>query len=74
MSKMITVYVVVGFDQNGVRSELAKFFEKKHAEDFMVGRRLRPISQAAWKDVGLEVREERLEDQHYAHGGKVGGP
>jgi len=61
MSDKITVHYVIGHDpQTNQRVELAKFFQRGHADDHVtrLGR---------WYNVSVEAREERLEDQHPAH-------
>jgi hypothetical protein len=48
------------------RIDIGKFFTRKDAEDH-VGKR-----HGTWRDLRVEEREESQEQQHVAHGGKVG--
>jgi hypothetical protein len=52
--------------QEPMRTEMAKFFDKKDADVF--AERLHP----SWTRAKVEERSEPIAAQHVAHGGKVG--
>jgi len=66
------VFYVFGHDTKGQRVDLAKFFSRDDAEAHRTAKYPRVTSYQPWRDVNIEEREESLEDQHVAHGGKVG--
>ena len=61
--------VVVGDVTYKQGEEISKFFELAHAATHMAEVAAR---RTQWTNLHIETREETADEQHHAHGGKVG--
>lgn len=72
MSKTLDVfYIVATRAHDGREEEIGKFFAYTHAAAHIENI---PKRNAVWNSYRIDQRVEALEDQHHAHGGKVGKP
>ena len=63
---MLDVYYVKGIDPTGNVVALAKFFRRSDADAHIARLALTSI-QAPYRDVGIVIEQERLEDQAPEH-------